>query len=264
MRWNWTERRGIRWTIFAIWTILLCSVWEEEEKKKNKINESLNHYKYICVFGNFHLNAFFMPIQKRESIRSIEWVRLRQRIFESFNTPDGRWHKISLKMSQFSINLQNKFISISELLLGLDSVKFIELRIDGRKKKATRSVCKNSSTKKKFLSEWNEMYTYFFVVSRKPKRSYKLYSTIKSLCFFFFARSFESSIISICVCDLLYACIRNTSCSACQITMNEPNDQPKEKCLAFKNVVRLYAMKQPFRWQCILWWAKIHILYSEY
>lgn len=63
-------------------------------------------------------------------------------------------------------------------------------------------------------------------------------------CAEFFSRSLfvpSSGIISICECDLLYACIRNTSCSACQITMNEANETNEKKNGFCLDILRLYA-----------------------
>lgn len=86
------------------------------------------------------------------------------------------------------------------------------------------------------------------------QKCYKLYSTIQADSVFYG--------IIMYMCDLLYACIWNTSCSACQITKRTERKQSRLVCVFFSSFyslatilnLRLYAVKQPFRWQCIAYY----------
>lgn len=63
-------------------------------------------------------------------------------------------------------------------------------------------------------SEWTQAHVFFSWFSYKNVTNY----TVRSRRFLFVQNN------NVYMCDLLYACIRNTSCSACQINENQPKE----------------------------------------
>lgn len=94
-------------------------------------------------------------------------------------------------------------------------------------------------------------HTYFFR-GFLTKKCYKLYSTIEPLLGFFF---FSSGIIMY-VCDLLYACIRNTSCSACQMNEDEDEGTNKNPYNHFKFAIVCGETTVSMAMHTISWWGK--------
>lgn len=99
---------------------------------------------------------------------------------------------------------------------------------------AKRKSHKEDTTEKKTTRTHNILQQYSASSERKEPRTifvvflqkcYKLYSTIQADSVFYG--------IIMYMCDLLYACIWNTSCSACQITKRTERKQSRLVCVFF-------------------------------